>query len=193
MNLVDRLKRKEEAALLELMNQYGDYLLRMAYLLINDYQRAEEAVQDAFISAFEKINQLEKEEYLKSWLTTITINRCRQQMRKWSFKHIFPDIKTVEYIKQADMADSPETDILAIEQNKNLTAAIHSLDYKYREVITLFYFNELKLAEITALTNIKENTIKSRLKRAKKLLRNYLLEEEDAHNGGKKSDEESIR
>ena len=193
MNLVDRLKRKEETALLELMNQYGDYLLRMAYLLIKDHQRAEEAVQDTFISAFEKINQLEKEEHLKSWLTTITINRCRQQMRKWSFKHIFPDIETVERIQEAERMDSPEVDILAIEWNKNLTAAIHALDYKYREVITLFYFNELKLAEITALTNIKENTIKSRLKRAKKLLRNYFLEKEDAPNGGKKSDEEPIR
>lgn len=183
LNLVDRLKRKEEAALVELMNQYGDYLLRMAYLLIKDHQRAEEAVQDTFISAFEKINQLEKEEHLKSWLTTITINRCRQQMRKWSFKHIFPDIETIERTQQADRIDSPEADLLAVEWNENLTAAIHALDYKYREVITLFYFNELKLAEIAASTNIKENTIKSRLKRAKKLLKDHLLKE-GAHNGG---------
>lgn len=184
MNLVNRLKRKEEAALLELMNQYGDYLLRMAYLLIKDHQRAEEAVQDTFIFAFEKINQLEKEAHLKSWLTTITINLCRQQMRKWSFKHVFPDIKAAEHFKQANMVASPEADILTIEQNKNLTVAIHSLDYKYREVITLFYFNELKIAEITALINVKENTIKSRLKRAKKLLRDHLLEKEGTQNGG---------
>lgn len=81
VNLVDRLRKKEEEALVEVMNQYGNYLLRMAYLLVKDHQRAEEAVQDAFITAFKKINQLEKDALIKSWLTTITINHCRQQLR----------------------------------------------------------------------------------------------------------------
>lgn len=183
VTLVDRLKRKEEEALIELMNEYGDYLLRMAYLLVKDHQRAEEAVQDTFISAFQKVSQLENAGGLKSWLTTITMNHCRQQMRTWNFKHVFPDLEGVERRTMQDSSMSPEEDFLANEWNQQLTAAIHALDYKYREVITLYYFNELSISEISALTNSKENTIKSRLKRGRQFLKGALQKEEDVKNG----------
>lgn len=182
MNLVDRLKKQEEAALVEVMDQYGDYLLRMAYLLVKDYQRAEEAVQDTFITAFHKIDQLKKESLLKSWLTTITINHCRQQMRSWSYRHIVPNLETVERIIEDETVKSPEEGVLEVEWNQHLSSAIHLLDYKYREVITLYYFNELKITEISALINVKENTIKSRLNRGKKLLKG-ILEKEGAADG----------
>ena len=69
MDLIARLKRKEEDALIEIMDMYGDYLLRMAFLLVKVHQRAEEAVQDTFITAFHKIEQLDQGKLLKSWLT----------------------------------------------------------------------------------------------------------------------------
>lgn len=191
VNLVDRLRKKEEEALVEVMNHYGNYLLRMAYLLVKDHQRAEEAVQDAFITAFKKINQLEKDALIKSWLTTITINHCRQQLRTWNYKHIIPNLEAVERLRDKDAATSPEAELLELEWNHHLTAAIHALDYKYREVITLFYFNELKIAEISALTNTKENTVKSRLKRAKEMLKASLIEKEDGTDGRKNANQET--
>lgn len=187
MDLVARLKRKEEDALIEIMDMYGDYLLRMAFLLMKDHQRAEEAVQDTFLTAFQKIDQLKREELLKSWLTTITINHCRQQMRSWSYKHIFPNIEMAERMMEDHRSTTPEEELLEVEWNQHLTSAIHQLDYKYREVITLFYFNELKISEITVLTNTKENTVKSRLKRGKVLLKK-LLEKEETGDGQKTSE-----
>ena len=191
MNLIDRLKEKEEHALVEVMDLYGDYLLRMAYLLLKDHHAAEEAVQDTFIIAFEKIAQLENEATLKSWLTTITMNRCRGQMRKWSWKNIFLDFHTLELFTGDETFPSPEGNLLEVEWNDHVAAAIQALDYKYREVITLFYFNELKIAEISTLTNIKKNTIKSRLKRGKSILKQILLEKEEELNGRKKANQET--
>ena len=182
MDIVEKLRKQDETALVEVMNQYGDYLLRMAYLLVKDHQRAEEAVQDTFITAFKKIHQLKEGNLLKSWLTTITINHCRQQMRSWGYRHIVPNLEVVERITRDETMASPEDDILEVEWNQHLSSAIHQLDYKYREVITLFYFNEMKVAEISALTNVKENTIKSRLKRGKEMLKG-ILEKEGAADG----------
>lgn len=178
MDLVDRLKDKQESALIELMSQYGDYLIRTAFLLLKDHQTAEEAVQDTFVIAFEKIMQLDDQAKLKSWLTSIVINCCRSRMRKWSWKNILLLFDN-DRIREDETALSPEEELLGLLWNQNLSEAIHQLDYKYREVITLFYFNEMKINEIALYTNEKENTIKSRLKRARLKLKEILVKGED--------------
>ncbi|WP_342028680.1 RNA polymerase sigma factor [Oceanobacillus limi] len=176
---MEGLKNKEEHALRELMNQYGDYLLRTGYLLVKDHQTAEEAVQDTFVTVFHKIHQLDDPNKLKSWLTTIMINCCRSQMRKWSWKNILLTFDTTEREKEDDSVQSPEEELLEVVWNQNLSDAIQKLDYKYREVITLFYFNEWKIAEIAKHINTKESTIKSRLKRGRIILRDLLRKGED--------------
>ena len=178
MHLVDRLKDKEESALIELMEQYGDYLVRTAFLLLKDHQTAEEAVQDTFIIAFEKIKQLDDPAKLKSWLTSIVMNCCRSRMRKWSWKNILLPFENGQ-APEDESAISPEDELLGLIWNQNLSNAIHELDYKYREVITLFYFNEMKINEIALSTGEKENTIKSRLKRARAQLKAILTKGED--------------
>lgn len=177
--LVERLKEKEEHALIELMDEFGDYLLRTAYLLLKDYQLAEEVVQDTFITAFEKVEQLNDPKKLKSWLTTMTINRCRSQQRKWGFKNIFPAIEAVGRSK-TDHRLGPEEELLEKTFNQNVSDAIHKLDYTYREVITLFYYNELKISEIALYTKTKENTVKSRLQRGRIMLKDIMQKGESA-------------
>lgn len=179
LDFIHKLKEKDEHALMEVMHQYGDYLLRTAYLLVKDYQTAEEAVQDTFITAFEKIHQLENPEKLKSWLTAIVLNQCRSRMRKWQWKNIFLHFDAVERINGDETAQSPEEAIVDMALDHNISEAIQQLDYKYREVITLYYFNEMKISEIAAQTKTNENTVKSRLKRARLLLKDLLTKGED--------------
>ena len=178
LDFIDKLKEKDEHALMQVMQQYGDYLLRTAYLLVKDYQTAEEAVQDTFITAFEKIHQLENPEKIKSWLTTIVLNQCRSRMRKWHWKNISFHFDMVDRIKGDETVQSPEEAIFDMALNHNISTAIQQLDYKYREVITLYYFNELKISEIASQIKTNENTVKSRLKRGRLLLKNLLTKGE---------------
>ncbi|MFS0674288.1 RNA polymerase sigma factor [Ornithinibacillus sp. 179-J 7C1 HS] len=178
MQLVERLIDKQESALLELMNTYGDYLVRTAFLLLKDHQTAEEAVQDTFVIAFEKIRQLEDPMKLKSWLTAIVTNCCRSRMRKWSWKNILLAIEN-NHIHDDEATPSAEEELMEWIWNSSLSEAIHELDYKYREVLTLYYFNEMKISEIAELTQEKENTIKSRLKRARIKLKDILVKGEE--------------
>ncbi|MBD8006313.1 sigma-70 family RNA polymerase sigma factor [Bacillus norwichensis] len=193
MDLVDQLKEKDEHALMEVMHQYGDYLLRTAYLLVKDYHTAEEAVQDTFITIFEKIHQLEDPNKLKSWLTTIVLNQCRSRMRKWHWKNIFLRFDKVEKMRADDTIRGPEESLLAMALDHNLSEAIQQLNYKYREAITLYYFNEMKISEIAIQTKTNENTVKSRLKRGRSLLKGLLTKGEISNEKPAGSPKETAR
>jgi RNA polymerase sigma factor (sigma-70 family) len=185
VGLVQRLKEKQESALSELMQLYGDYLLRTAVLLLKDRQAAEEAVQDAFIAAYEKIGQLEDEYKVKSWVTAILVNRCRAQMRKRNWKHIFLSFDLVERFQEDDLHRWPEESLLLLAENQHLSSAIQELNYKYREAIILFYFNEMKISEISEQLNVNENTVKARLSRGRSLLKEILMRGGDGSGEGK--------
>lgn len=178
MELYEQLVEKDEEALKKLMNQYGNTLLRTAYLLVKDTHTAEEAVQDTFVIAFEKIDQLREPEQLKSWLTSIVINQCRNRMRRWSWKNILLSFKDKEDEWQEANDLSPEEIVIDMDQRQSLLQAIQELDYKYREVITLFYFNEWAVDEIALHLEQNKNTIKTRLVRARQQLKVILAKEE---------------
>ncbi|WP_331713713.1 RNA polymerase sigma factor [Lentibacillus sp. JNUCC-1] len=187
---MERLREKEEEALIELMNTYGDYLLRTAILLVKDTQTAEEIVQDTFVTAFNKITQLDDPAKLKSWLTTITVNKCRSQMRKWSWKHIRLH-KQDEHDRppEIDPEAGPEEQFLTKLTHARLANAIQELDYTYREVITLYYFNEMKIKDIAHYTKSSDNTIKSRLTRGRAKLKTILEKEEREYDSKNRSSE----
>ncbi|WP_404450416.1 RNA polymerase sigma factor [Sutcliffiella horikoshii] len=176
---MERMKNKEESVLKELMILYGDYLLRTAYLLVKDNHLAEEIVQDTFITAYQKIHQLDDEEKLKSWLTSITVNRCKMQMRKWSFRRILLNFEFAERVTEVEQTEGPEAQLLLDFQNQSLSESIQKLDYKYREVIILYYFNEMKISEIAMLLHTAESTVKTRLKRGRIHLKEIIEKGED--------------
>ncbi|WP_413382108.1 RNA polymerase sigma factor [Alkalihalobacillus sp. 1P02AB] len=187
MKLINRLRDKEEAALKELMIEYGDYLLRTAYLFVKDRQVAEEVVQDTFVSAYEKIDQLQDSTKLKSWLVSIVYNNCRSHFRKSRFNNVAYFFEQIKQMKSTHISEYPEESLLQDAQNQQLTAEIGKLGIKYREVIVLYYFNELKIAQIAELIQTNENTIKARLKRGRALLKEMLLKEEFWDDGREKA------
>ncbi|MFC5468486.1 sigma-70 family RNA polymerase sigma factor [Cohnella suwonensis] len=172
----------DEAALHALMERYGDEMTRTAYLLTRDRQAAEEATMDAFVQAFGRIRQLKHPDKLRSWLLRIVANRCRMRMRAWSWRRVFP-FADVDRLSVATATD-PENLLLAEWRSERLSDAILRLDYKYREPIVLYYFNEMSVSEIAEQTSEKENTIKSRLARARAKLKEWLEEEEDGDESG---------
>jgi RNA polymerase sigma factor (sigma-70 family) len=183
LDIIQRLLVKDETALICLMNQYGDYLLRTAFLLVKDRQTAEEVVQDTFIHAYSKIDQLKDASKLKSWLTRITINRCRMKQRTWTWKNLFP-IANVEPLMDEQLEIGLEEQLITKWNHEQLIQAIHQLPYKYREVITLYYFNEMSIQEITEHLGSNDNTIKSQLSRGRMQLKAQLSKEGAWHESG---------
>ncbi|PYI57562.1 RNA polymerase [Paenibacillus flagellatus] len=160
------------------MREYGDGLLRTAVLLVGDRQAAEEAVQDAFLTAYAKIGDLQDPSKLKSWLTRIVVNRCRMKLRTWSWRRLLP-FGGLETMPEGDAEPGPEDRLLLEWRNGRLADAIRKLAYPYREAITLYYFNEMSVQDIAGQLNVSANTIKARLARGRARLKRLLEEEEE--------------
>ncbi|WP_256758916.1 RNA polymerase sigma factor [Cohnella sp. WQ 127256] len=173
---------KDETALQELIVQYGDELQRTAYLIVKDEQAAEEAVMDTFVQAYNKIGQLKQPAKLRSWLLRIVINQCRMRVRTWSWRNMLPFAYMDPVIEETE--PGPEDYFFAKWRNTQLSTAIHGLDYKYREVITLYYYNGLSITEIADQLGSKENTIKARLARGRIQLRKRLEGDGDEARAG---------
>lgn len=173
------------------MEQYGDYLLRMAYLLMKDRQTAEEAVQDTFVTAFYKIGQLHDPNKLKSWLTRIAVNRCRMRQRTWDFRRLL-SFASMEPFLADRLEEGPEDKLVLEWRNERLADSVRELDYPYREAITLYYYNEMSVDEIAEQLSTKAGTIKARLARGRARLKRILEERADYVEHGSQTGESTL-
>lgn len=177
---IERLKCGDGSALKWLMEQYGDDILRTAVLLLKDYHMAEDVSQEVFITAFQKIKQYRGEGSLRGWLLKVTINLCRSKMRLVSWKRLLFREATVEETRAHSHLynSAPNAEIENWLINQSLRESIEAMPFKYREVIVLYYYQELTIKEIAQVLAEPESTIKSKLLRGRRLLRHQLEEGE---------------
>ncbi|MDE7422876.1 MAG: sigma-70 family RNA polymerase sigma factor [Lachnospiraceae bacterium] len=151
-----------------LMNSYGDSVFRMCYAYLKDYQLAEDVAQETFIRVYQHYGEFHNQSSIKTWIIQIAINLCKNQMRTHWWKNrvhqMFMDVE-----EEADHYDSILNGQLILEE-------ISKLSVKYREVILLYYYQELTISEIAKILDVKESTIKARLVRAREKLKPRLRE-----------------
>lgn len=178
--LVKKLKEKNKDALEKIIDCYGDKLLKTAYTYMKNEAKAKDIVQKVFIKLYYKINMFREKSSLYTWLYRITINECKSRLRKWSYKNIFYSNKVTEIsdMKKSESGyeNMPENRVLEKEKKNEVYQIILNLKAKYRIVIVLYYYHELKIKEIAEIVEEKEATIKTRLFRARKKLKKILSE-----------------
>lgn len=150
-----------------IMGLYGDELLRLCYLYVHDWQMAEDVLQDTFISAFRNFHKFQGESSEKTWLTRIAINTCKSYLRTpWKKKVIYQG-ETPLWNDEKEVAEMEFCDDTVIK-------AVCQLKPRYREVILLFYYQELKIKEIAGILKISESAVTVRLSRAREQLKGKL-------------------
>ncbi len=159
-----------EIQLEKLINEYGDTLLRICYLYLNDYQLAEDAVQDTFIKAMKSYSTFEKKSSEKTWLTRIAINCCKNIIRTHWFK--ISQYQTGEVLQAKH--HNPIEDFL---EKDSLSRSIMKLNKLDKTVIILFYYQELPIKEIAIIINKTENTTLQCLRRARIKLEKIIKED----------------
>ena len=147
-----------------LVEKYADTVTRICFVNLENCADAEDAWQNVFLKLFKAKHLWNKPyEELRKWLVTVTLNECRDIKRKL-FRRNHYDIDELEVSYTEDF-------------NKDLVHEIRRLPTKYREVIELFYFEGYSIGEISDILSEKENTVKSRLKRGRELLKGGLGDE----------------
>lgn len=158
---------EKEELLTIVIQDYGDYLKRTAFLILGDIGWAEDVVQEAFIQFYKNIHRIRKHSSIKTYLYTILINQCRQKMRKNYLKRESVSAYIQEEMERYIRGQENQADKLYLRQ------CLSKLRPKDQEVIILFYYQDLSIQEISAMCSEKEGTIKSRLKRARDRLKKY--------------------
>lgn len=144
-------------------------LYRVAKTILYNDEDCKDAIQEAIIKGFEKLDSLRKDKYAKTWLTRILINECYDILRR---------SKTTEDIE----AHTYELGYEETEGYSELYEGIMKLERDYRTAIVLYYIEGCKIKEIASMLDSTESAIKKRLARAREKLKDYLeggLNDED--------------
>lgn len=150
----------------ELMKRYKEYLYKIAFVYAKSEDKSLEILQECTYKAFKNIKTLKEPKYFKTWVTRIMINVAIRTLEK--------DSKLV-YLEDNNPL-LKETSRINMEEKLDLYNAIDMLKEEYRVVIIMKYFNDMKVDDISSLLNIPESTVKTKLSRARKSLRNILKE-----------------
>lgn len=163
LELIEKARNGDAEAFLELMDRNSLSMYKVAIGILKNDDYAADAIQDTILTCFEKLHTLKKPEYFKTWLIRILINECRQILVHYR-KIEFPG--TEQETPQQDMS------FAEFEFKEMLSLA----DEKYREVLVLYYVEGFKISEISALLHMKENTVKTRLARAREQIKLFYTE-----------------
>ena len=141
----------EEAAKLERL------LYCVAWSMLSNSDDCADAVQDALLAAYKKLSTLKREEYFKTWITRILINRCKSMARS---RRYHEDIDTLGETSQAESG-------LGLQE---IVMEINALDVKPRLPFVLYYSEGFTVCEISQILKISESNVKVRLHRARQAL-----------------------
>ncbi|WP_408009040.1 sigma-70 family RNA polymerase sigma factor [Pseudalkalibacillus sp. A8] len=178
-NVIGRYPKDEIIELM--MDQFGEKLTRLAYTYVKDWGKAEDIVQEAFVACYTKLDTFRGESSVKTWIYRITINRCHDYHRTWSFRNLQFTDKISRWIKGD--THTPEADLIAKDESEALAKQVLALPLKYREVLLLYYFEELSIQEISLMLLTNESTIKTRLHRGRQLLKEFISSERSIGDG----------
>lgn len=152
-----------------LIKEFGSDVKMLAYRYVRDWGIAEDISQEVFITCFKKFHTFRGDSSIRTWLLEITRNKSKDELKR---NHV-PQHKLINRLKYhiREIVPSTEEKYLTLLKNQELSEKIFSLPVKYREIIILFYYKELKIREIHELTGLNLQTIKTRLSRSRSLLR----------------------
>ena len=156
------------------MEQYGEYCIRVAYLYVKDWSAAEEVVQDVFFAYHQQQERFRNESSLKTYLSKITVHKSHDYLRSWRAKKR----QLVEPFR-IRTAERSNEDLLMLEGERQvLVEALWKLSLKYRKVIILHYYDGYTTKEVAEILSISENTVKTRMSRGRRRLKELLNQEQ---------------
>ena len=166
-----------------LVEKYQKKMLNTAYRMIGDYQEACEVTQEAFLSAYRAIKKFRGEAAFSTWMTGIVLNQARNRMKQMKNRSRHETVSLDEPVMTPEGLISREAaaeDCSAAEQvEKKETArmvqdCINALDPEFREVVVLREIQGYSYEEIRDILNLPDGTVKSRLFRAREVLKETL-------------------
>jgi RNA polymerase sigma-70 factor (ECF subfamily) len=165
---IQRVRSGDREAFSWLVDRYSDMVYTICLRMLGNEMDAAETAQDAFVKAFRAMGSFQEKSKFSTWLYRITYNQCISVIRK--------RVRMIDLVddipeEKESGADLSGIDLLSLKERKNyLQQAIETLPETDAVVITLFYYEELSLEEIEAVTGLTNNNVRIKLHRSRKKL-----------------------
>jgi RNA polymerase sigma-70 factor (ECF subfamily) len=184
--LADRIAHRDAAAFEQLMRQHNGRLFRVVRAILRDDAEAEDALQDAYVDAYKHIGEFKGTAQLGTWLTRIAVNHALMRLRKHRRERQVIPMHEPELDAPAEVesvadpaAESPVTTTLRAEMRELLEQRIDQLPVAFRTVFVMREVEEMTVDETAAALAIPPATVRTRLFRARALLRTALANDLD--------------
>lgn len=167
----DFLEKQPAYDIESLIRQYGNDVLRTAYLYVKDNHMAEDIFQDVFIKVNQKLTTFEGNSSIKTWIIRITINTCKDYIKSAWNRRVIP---MMEYQEDIVVSETDYEDVETRDSRELIRKTVLSLPEKYKDIVICVYYQEMSINEAAKVLNIAEGTAKSRLSRARQKLKSIL-------------------
>ena len=179
--LVERLLARDERAFNELVLVYGSRIRALVIRMIGNPAEADELTQEVFIQVFKAIGSFRGESKLSTWMYRIAVNLCKNRSKYLKSRHTGQTDPIEDLADRMQMNDMRNTTSAQIERPDEMVAgrqvevivqgAIQKLEPSFRECLVLRDVEELSYEEIEQITGLALGTVKSRIHRARAMLR----------------------
>lgn len=181
IEIITRAQKGEQEALTTIVNKYSDRLYTLLVRLLRDREEAEDALQETFITMIEKISTFRSKSQFYTWLYRIATNTALMKIRsRKNIKRMTIDEQVMsEEIHSGNITPfpvQPDKEFSKKELQEALDSAVKKLSAPYNSVFILRDIEQLSVRETAKILNISEDTVKTRLRRARIFLRNQLAE-----------------
>jgi RNA polymerase sigma-70 factor (ECF subfamily) len=182
-SLIRRLRSRDERAFRELIDAERDRVFNITYRMLGNRAEAEDVAQEVFISVFKTIDSFREESKLSTWLYRVTVNHCKNRIKYLARRHDRDrdELDESAHAQQTNgaVADpprhaQPDRALAGAQMEKLLQEAIADLEEDHRVVVVLRDVEDLSIEEICEITGLPDGTVKSRLHRARLVLRKRL-------------------
>ena len=186
--LIQRALRKDEAAVRAIIRQHNRRLFRIARSMVRDDGDAEDVVQEAYLRAFTTLASFRGESSLATWLTRIVVNESLQRLRRRVDRPVeevrttdgqtSPNVVAFPFFGHQPM--DPESIMAQREMALLVAREIDKLPDEFRTVLVTRVIEDMSIDETADALDLLPETVKTRLHRARRLLRAALMEQFDS-------------
>lgn len=182
LRLAERIAAGDRLAFELLMRRYNRRLFRIARAVLRDDFEAEDALQDAYLAAYRHIGSFRGQARLTTWLSRLVLNECLARLRRQSRRDNVIPIRQPESGPGLDEqpgpeAESPEKAAMRSEMRYILERKLDRLPEPYRLVFVLRCVEDMSVEETARYLDISEMAVRTRLFRARQLLKSALAED----------------
>lgn len=180
VRLVHRALRGDLSAFEKVVRRHQKGIYYFCLSSLKDPEEAEEAAQEVFLRAYRSLHTFSLNKRFKTWLYAIAVNQVRSRWRR--AKNVMEKLKRLfegepkKESEEGELRDArdPETITLETLEAERVRKAVEQLPESLRDVVVLYYFEELSVAEVAETLQLGEEGVKTRLFRARKALRKML-------------------